>query len=52
MAAEVEKVNGIAFADIEKINGKTDANIEALNGAGFEAASYGPPEVDATSVAT
>ncbi len=52
MAVGVEKVNGIAFADIEKINGKTDANIEAINGAGFEAASYGPPEVDATSVAT
>ena len=51
MAVGVEKVNGIAFGDIEKINGKTDANIEAINGAGFEAASYGPPEVDATSAA-
>ena len=43
MGAEVEKVNGIAFASIEKINGRTDANIEKINGIEFSAPSFGPP---------
>ena len=50
MAKEVEKVNGISFADIEKINGRTDANIEKINGIEFSAPSFGPPEFDAVSV--
>ena len=47
---DVDNVNGIAFSDIEEINGRTDANIEKINGLDFAAASYGPPEVDASSV--